>query len=223
MSGNIRARAALAVPLIVSGLLVSGCMSSPTYGTDKTQSAQLTSDLTGMFSLKPKPGVGEYKPRPELVKPVASTTELPPPQENIVTASTDVWPESPEQRRARIRANATENRDKQGFEPEVINDISVEDGTQASSNRGNARAADAGITAGVDSRKHAAEFKRKLAESKQGSPAVRRTLTEPPLEYRAPAATAATDELGEDEYKKERRLKREAKKGGNWRDLVPWL
>ncbi len=54
---------------------------------------------------------------------------------------------------------------------------------------------------------------------------MRRTLTEPPLEYRVPAATAAADELGEDEYKKERRLKREAKKkgGSTWRDLVPWL
>ena len=62
-----------------------------------------------------------------------------------------------------------------------------------------------------------------VAASKQGSPTVRRTLTEPPLEYRQPAPTAATDELGEDEYKKQRRLKRQAQGGGSWRDLVPWL
>ncbi len=50
-----------------------------------------------------------------------------------------------------------------------------------------------------------------MAASKQGNPTVRRTLTEPPLEYRQPAATAPTDELGEDEFKKQRRLKAEAK------------
>jgi hypothetical protein len=55
---------------------------------------------------------------------------------------------------------------------------------------------------------------------------VRRTLTEPPLDYRQPAETAPTDELGEDEFKKQRRLKAEAKKASgkkSWKDLVPWL
>ena len=41
-----------------------------------------------------------------------------------MTASSE-WPESPEQRRARIRADATENRDKRGWEPEVVNDIAA--------------------------------------------------------------------------------------------------
>jgi hypothetical protein len=225
MSRDIRARAVLAAPLVISGLLVSGCMGSPTYGTDKTAGAQLTTDLTGMFSLKPKTkAVGEYKPRPELVKPTTRTTELPPPQENIVTASTDVWPESPEQRRGRIRADATENRDKPGFEPEVINDISVEQ--SASAKAATSNHSDSGIASGIDSKKHAEEFKRQLAASQQGSPTVRKTLTEPPLEYRVPADTAATDELGEDEFKKARRLKAEARKksgDSSWRDLVPWL
>ncbi len=55
---------------------------------------------------------------------------------------------------------------------------------------------------------------------------MRRTLTEPPLDYRQPAATAAADDLGEDEFKKERRLKAEARKASgdkSWRDYVPWL
>ena len=59
----------------------------------------------------------------------------------------------------------------------------------------------------VDLKAQGEAFQRKLAASKQGSPTVRRTLTEPPLEYRQPAPTAAADELGEDEYKKQRRLK----------------
>jgi hypothetical protein len=230
MSGRIGARAILVAPLVVSGLLASGCMSSPTYGTGTTQTKQLTTDVTGMLSLKPKRAfASNYAPRPELVKPATPTTELPPPQESIVTASADQWPESPEKRRARIRADATENRDKLGWEPEVVNDISSESESTPTKLGASVRGQDSQVAkAGEaeDLSKKGALFKKKLAEGKQGSPTVRRTLTEPPLEYRQPAPTAATDELGEDEYKKQRRLKAEAKKAsGNtsWRDLVPWL
>ena len=230
MSGRIGARAILVAPVVVSGLLVSGCMSSPTYGTGTTQSKQLTTDVTSMLSLKPKRAfASNYTPRPELVKPTTPTTELPPPQESIVTASSGEWPESPEQRRARIRAEATENRDKAGWEPEVVNDVALGESSTPSRLGGSARGQDSGVAkAGQaeDLSKKGKAFREKMAESKQGSPTVRRTLTEPPLEYRQPAATAATDELGEDEYKKQRRLKAEARKAnGNtsWRDLVPWL
>jgi hypothetical protein len=230
MSGRIGARAVFVAPLVVSGLLVSGCMSSPTYGTGTTQAKQLTTDVTTMFSLKPKPATAEYAPRPELVKPTTPTTELPAPQENIVASAGDQWPESPEQRRARIRADATENREKQGWEPEVINDISADEQPKSAAARGaSPRGVESGVAAAgkaEDLNKKGAEARLKLAATKQGSPTVRRTLTEPPIEYRQPAPTAATDELGEDEYKKQRRLKAEAAKAaGNtsWRDLVPWL
>jgi hypothetical protein len=224
MTGKFRACAAITAPLAACGLLVSGCVSSPTYGTDKTSTEQLTTDLTGMFSLKPKGGrFSEYKPRPELVKPTTPTTDLPPPQENIVTASAEVWPESPEEKRARIRANATENRDNPGFEPEVINDISG--AASSSSTKANDRAADSGVGRGNGPKADTKKAKQQLAASTQGNPTVRRTLTEPPLEYRLPAETAPVDELGEDEYTKERRLKAAAKRKGDksWRDLVPWL
>ena len=225
MSENFRARAALIAPLVASGLLAAGCVSSPTYGTDKTANEQLASDLSGMFSVKPKRvAASDYKPRPELVKPTKGSTELPAPQENIVTASADVWPESPEQQRARIRANATANRDNPNFEPEVVNDISVGAQSGTSAARGNlGRAGDAGIIDPQASKKAAQDYKRRLAESQQGSPTVRKTLTEPPLEYRVPAETAAADEIGEDEVKKARRLKKQATGGKTWRDFVPWL
>lgn len=230
MTDRNGARAMVVAPLFIAGLLASGCTSSPTYGTGVTQNEQLTSDLSSMFSLKPKRQfASDYTPRPELVKPTTPTTELPPPQESIVTAEASQWPESPEQRRARIRAAATENRDKPGWEPEVINDLS----TGTSSNRpkpgASARGQDSGVApagGGENLKKKGAEFRQALATTKQGSPTVRRTLTEPPLDYRAPAETAPTDDLGEDEFKKERRLKAEAKKAGGkktWKDIVPWL
>lgn len=225
-------RAAIAAPLIVSGLLVSGCMSSPTYGTGVTQNEQLTTDLSSMFSLKRKPQTSEYAPRPDLVKPAApgATAQLPPPQENIVAADSSQWPESPEQRRARIRAEATENRDDPNWEPDVINDVAS---TGGSSNRGkvgaSSRGADSAVARsgqGENLNAKGAQFKAAKAAGQQGSPTVRRTLTEPPLDYRQPAATAAADDLGEDEFKKERRLKAEARKASgdkSWRDYVPWL
>jgi hypothetical protein len=230
MSGRIGARPMLVAPLVVSGLLASGCMSSPTYGTGTTQTKQLTTDVTGMLSLKPKRAfASNYAPRPELVKPTDTTTDLPPPQESIVAASADQWPESPEQRRARIRADATENRDTPGWEPEVVNDISSETSSTPAKLGASVRGQDSQVAkAGEaeDLSKKGALFRQRTAEAKQGSPTVRRTLTEPPLEYRQPAASAPTDELGEDEYKKQRRLKAEAKKAAgssSWKDLVPWL
>lgn len=222
-------RGLLAAPLIVSGLLVSGCMSSPTYGTGVSSNEQLTSDLSSMFSLKPRSRGSEYAPRPDLVKPAKGTTELPPPQENIVAADSGQWPESPEQRRARIRADATENRDNPNWEPGVINDISPGVSSDRRKAGSSARGADSGVAAAgkaEDLNAKGAKFREAQAMAKQGSPTVRRTLSEPPLDYRQPAATAATDELGEDEFKKARRLKAESRKAAgqkSWKDMIPWL
>ncbi len=230
MKERIGARAIVVAPLLLSGLLASGCMSSPTYGTGVTANEQLTDDLSNMFSLKPKRQfAADYAPRPELVKPAKPTTELPAPQESIVVAEASQWPESPEQRRARIRAAATENRDKLGWEPEVENDISVETASTKPKLGSSTRGQESGVApagGGEDLNKKGAQFRQQLAVSKQGSPTVRRTLTEPPLDYRKPAETAATDELGEDEFKKQRRLKAEARKASgdkSWKDYIPWL
>ncbi len=208
MNDTLRARLAIAAPLVASSLLLSGCLGSPTYGTDKTANEQLTSDLSSMFSFKPKTNpVGEYKPRPELVKP-ASLTELPAPQDNIVVADSAQWPESPEARRARIRADATARQDERNFEPAVINDISLASPDDLSK---------------LTPKQRSAEIKRRLEEKNQGNATRRKYLSEPPLTYRQPSETAPVNEIGEDEAKKERRIKRMAKKGGGWRDLVPWL
>ena len=70
------------------------------------------------------------------------------------------------------------------------------------------------------------EFNRRLAANRQGDPGLRRYLSEPPLEYRAPAETAPVNDIGEDEDKKEARRKANSrKKAGkrNWRDFVPWI
>jgi hypothetical protein len=187
----------------VSAVALSGCVGmAPTYGTGKAADTQLMEDVTGMFSLSgsKKREQIDYKPRPELVKPAdTKNAPLPAPQDNITTASAGgAWPESPEARLARVRADATAKRDDLGFEPEV--DMPIEKNRRSIS---------------VD--KQRKDFNERLAMSNQGSATERRYLSEPPLEYRQPAATAATDDVGEDEWKKEKRRKAgHTKKGSSW-------
>ena len=189
----------------ISALALSGCMGSPTYGTDKTANEQLIEDLTGILSLGPKdrPNI-EYQPRPELVKP-ETTAVLPPPQDNVRTASA-AWPESPEERRARLRAEATENQDNPTYRSPIISD----------------RATTPGADRLQTPQEQRAEFKRRMALQNAADPTTRRFLSEPPLDYRAAAATAPTGELGEDEWKKERDAKRAARKDSGRGSWWPW-
>ena len=123
------------------------------------------------------------------------------------------------QMRARLRAEATANENN----PEYDSPIQTDAGTTKSKGVTSlARLNDRGNfeeTPDPDSQR--AEFKKRLAETGQGSPTTRRFLSEPPLVYREASATAPVDDVGEPEWKKERRSKRNAKKkgtGGWW----PW-
>jgi rRNA maturation protein Nop10 len=216
------ARAALVAPLVVSAIALSGCMSSPTYGTDKTAAAQLLDDVSGAAAITPKhKDPIDYKPRPDLVKPApGQKANLPPPQQSIETASAD-WPESPEARRARIRADATTHQNDPNYQPEAVEDVQTDPEAvkKAMAESGSSHPPrwspdDSSVT-----RRN--EVQRRLAEQKQGDPTTRKYLSEPPLAYRQAADTAPQNELGEDEYKKERRLKAQAEgKKGGWFD---WL
>lgn len=92
---------------------VSGCF-GPTYGTGKTSGAQLMEDLGDSLSLGKKNRTRiEYAPRPTIVQP-ADTSTLPAPQEKIAEAS-DEWPETPEQKRARILADIEAGKRPENF------------------------------------------------------------------------------------------------------------
>ncbi|OQM75881.1 hypothetical protein BFN67_02965 [Pseudaminobacter manganicus] len=222
MIARHHARALVLAPFAVSALAASGCVSSPTYGTDKTSAEQLVGDLSGAFSLKPKenPHI-DYRPRPALVKPASGGQEaLPAPQEDITQVASNQWPESPEQRRARLRKYATEHADDPNYQPQIINDISS-GSTKPAKRQTSYRERDLGpdTSSAIGSEARRAEINRRLAEGKQGSATERKYLSEPPLTYRVPASTAPQGDIGEDEYKKQRRLKREAEgKGSGWFD-----
>lgn len=227
MTERYPARVTLLVPLVVSGLALSGCMSSPTYGTDKTASTQLVEDLSNAFTFAPsKKERIEYKPRPTLVKPGPGQKEaLPVPQDNITQTAANEWPESPEQRRARLRAEATDHQGDPTYRSQIVDDIQVDQVAlkEALRQSGSSRPPPPGTGVGGSAARRA-EIARRSAEGKQGSPTSRKYLSEPPLDYRVAASTAPQDDIGEDEYKKERRLKKEAasksKKG--MFDWLPW-
>ncbi|MET0941111.1 MAG: hypothetical protein ABWY13_07095 [Mesorhizobium sp.] len=227
MMDRKQARLALGAPLVASSLMLAGCIGSPTYGTDKSAAEQLTQDVTGILSITPnkKPQI-DYKPRPDLVRP-ASLGSLPPPQQKVAVTSNPAWPESPEQRRARVRAEATANQDNSAYDSPVISDVAVDPDT-AFGRQEAGRDDDSGLSQSLTNpqfKNARAEYKKRRIETKQGSATTRKYLSEPPLAYRQPASSAPTNDIGEDEYKKERRAKAAARKKGDWswRQLIPGM
>jgi hypothetical protein len=215
-----RARFVATAALLASGLVLAGCMTSPTYGTGTRADEQLLSDVTGILSIAPKDKEQiEYKPRPDLVKPASTEiASLPAPQQSVMTAGNPAWPESPEQMRKRLRDEATANQDNAFYSSSIESDIKSKPGVTSAAKIGERGYFESGNT--LEQR---AEFNKRLAETKQGSSTTRKYLSEPPLVYRAPSETAPVGDVGEDEWKKERRQKKAARKERSWRDLIPTL
>jgi hypothetical protein len=147
------------------------------------------------------------------------------PQDDITQTASNEWPESPEQRRARLRAEADQHQDDPNYQAKIINDD-----PNAVPIAGNYNVAQLGHDRGPawtpeDSGKgtaeRRAEIAKRLQEKNQGDPTTRKYLSEPPLAYRVAATTAPQNDIGEDEYKKERRLKAAAK--GGKKGLFDWL
>lgn len=179
--------------IISASALLVGCIAAPTYGTGTRSDVQLLEDVSNIASLGPKDKEKiDYKPRPTIVKP-ATIGQLPAPQ--TAYANSEQWPESPEERRARIRAEATANQDNSLFRPSVVT-------TTRNTVRDNAE---------LSQEEQQKRFREQLAQ-KRGSYEGRRYLSDPPVQYKEPIASAPTGELGEDEVKKERRRLKAAKK-----------
>lgn len=208
-SGDRRQRSiwVTAPVLALASTALAGCISGPTYGTGKGSNTQLFEDVSSILSFGPqRKNEIEYKPRPELVKP-ANTSVLPAPQEDVTEAE-GLWPESPEQRLARIRADASANQNTPGYRANVIVDTRARD------------------TSTMTPQEQRAEFQRRKQEVTQGRSDTRAFLSEPPLDYRKPAETAPVGELGEPEWRKERDAKRAAREASGtqrWYERLPFM
>ena len=210
------ARKGVAAAILVLGCLSLGGCLGPTYGTGKSQGETLFDDMNNFVSIG---GIGgsddsskkiAYTPRPELVKP-EDTSVLPQPQVARNTTGDPNWPESPEERSARIQAAAYQGdgplpaefttKRKEGVTQGYL-DRTSGDGYDFSGKRNSS-----GVLSPQEMKGRSELIKQRLAEQKQGSPAQRRYLSEPPIKYREPAATAPVGDPGEDEEVKQRRLR----------------
>ena len=199
-------RAATLAALLAGGVALSAC--GTTYGTGVSQEEQTIKDMYNIFSLKQERKNIDYSPRPDLIVP-QNTASLPEPLDESTTTSNPQWPESPEERIARVRAQAGEIDPRTG-------DYSIEDQLRPKE----------GI--GIETSNPNGEFvpgktdrdgnpilytdddaRRKVIHAKAGTTytcANRRYLTEPPPEYCIPAETAPQ---GQDAFTEEELAARE--------------
>ncbi|CCF18141.1 conserved exported protein of unknown function [Pseudorhizobium banfieldiae] len=185
-------RAALSATGLMAGMLaLSGCMGSPTYGTGTSAMEQLGDDITSAVSLGPQEKRDvKYNPRPGLVV-TAQDKSLPPPQASLASRETNpAWVESPEETRQRLRQEAAENEGNPGYRSPLL--------------AGKGKAGQM-----TESEKWEAFRQAKQNLNRADVTQTRRSLTDPPVEYRA-VDSAALEDLGEPELKKERRRKKEA-------------
>ena len=181
---------------------LTGCVGSPTYGTDKTAMEQLVEDVGSAVSVTGKDPANKdtkYNPRPDLVLPPSTArAQLVTPQQSLASKENPEWLETPEEARQRLVAEADAHADDPRYRSPLL----------------------AGYgTAGTMTETQKWQAFREARQLQKGAYLdQRRFLSDPPSEYRQIEETALTD-LGEPELKKEKRRIKEAKaaqQGRNW-------
>ncbi|EUC01418.1 hypothetical protein PMI07_003403 [Rhizobium sp. CF080] len=190
--------------ILASTLTLSGCIGGPTYGTDKTAMEQLTDDIGQSVSLGGKSAEAKaglkYNPRPSLVVAKGQEQALPAPQQSLASRESNPnWVESPEETRKRMREEADAHENDPTYRSPLL----------AGSGQGGQM---------TETEKWEAFRKAKADAETVTVTGRRRSLSEPPAEFRSADAAALTD-VGEPETQKEKRRKAQAeaaKKGSEW-------
>ncbi len=198
---------AKALSIVLLAGLVSGCVGGTTYGTGESHEKQTFDDIVNIVSFGRERQNIEYAARPDLVVP--EEKKIVEPVEEASTTSESDWPESPEERIARMRAEADEANEnvltRLQFEQELKGDSSelepFEGYNEAPPGMGVPN-----VSCDPDGKVMRqctpAEISRAVRETREEIASVgktgykRRYLTEPPIEYRTPTDTAPTDDLG---------------------------
>lgn len=208
-----------------AGLALAGCSSGPTYGTGTSQGQQLFSDIDGIFSLGSNREESEQisnAPRPELVRP-ASIGALPPPRAANAAANDPNWPQSPEVIRARNLAAAEATRDAATLPADFNPSTGARMARDPNAIRPTDNAAlDRSTLTPAELRGQRQAVAAQRAATRQGSPTQRRYLSEPPVTYRQPAASAPAGDLGVDEEVKLRRADGVRPLGARIREALPF-
>jgi hypothetical protein len=183
-----------AAGILAATLTLSGCMGSPTYGTDKTAMEQLGDDLGSTVAIGGRNDdkkTVKYNPRPTLVVAKGQAGNLPPPQASLANRENNPnWVESPEETRARLRQEADENSGNANYRSPLL--------------AGNGQAGQ------LTEPQRWEAFRKAKAEAGNTNPnGPRRTLAEPPTQYRS-ADSAVLEDLGTPEAQKEKERKKAA-------------
>ncbi len=204
---------------------LTGCVGGTTYGTGVTQEAQLLKDLEGMISFgskRTKKNI-DHSARPNLVMP-SKTATLPAPLDQESSSSNANWPESPEQRIARVRDEA-ELADPRSGEISVLELKRKKIGMRYVKPSSNVVDVDRDGHSAITSLRDGTHKKAKMLRKKYAysNGPRRKYLTEPPVEYRTPISTAPIGDLGVSEAEKEKRAAKAAKlkkqnETGMWTD-----
>jgi len=203
----------------VAVVTLAGCTGTSTYGTGKTQEAQLLEDLTSIATI----GSGEkkkpinYISRPGLVKP-PQVAGLPTPAEKV-SSQAGYFPVSPEEKRADLLKRIEEAEAKGEELPEDVQQLRKEAAAKSNaSGRGRFHTdyVDDTIKSDEAKKSRLAFLKRKAELDGTRGAAPRKYLTEPPKIYRTPEQTAAIGEVGEEE-------KNPYVKKDNKTNLFDWL
>lgn len=221
-SNGFRAAARM-IALAAMAASVSACL-GPTYGTDKTATEQLVDDISSMASVKPDRGPEiSYKPRPALVRPPESAS-LPQPQKSVAEDN-PAWVESPEETRERLVASADANGNDFTYRSPLAR-AQRTDGVAKVGPKPSVQSGSPSSLSMLKAQEQNRKFRENLKIQKGAYSDRRRYLSDPPLDYRKPADTAAAGELGEPEKEKERRRIAEATKENKGFKLpkfsLPW-
>ncbi len=219
----------LSLSVLAASVVVAGCTAGgTTYGTGVSHETQTVKAISNMFSIRgdERPDI-DYASRPDLVMP-PQRGSLPQPLETEQSTSNVDWPETPEERIARIRGEAVEADERSGelpLEEMRRKKYGIAAGYDEATykNIRNDEGGNAMIDIVRDNDSVSEEVKRRRSQMAYSTGPQRKYLTEPPVEYRTPAATAAAGDLGynEEELKAiEEKAEKEAKarETGLWVD-----
>lgn len=226
-------RTVFSMGLVASVLVLAGCTGGTTYGTGTSHEEATVKSLGNIFSLKNEQQAIEYKNRPELVLP-ANKNILPAPVQENQLATDQNWPESPEQRIAKVRANAPTGdwRGSEDLPLEYLSDTNkpgiANSARTQRSRRGigrNSGGADVLEAIKADARGEgegnlARERREQLAYS---TGVKRKFLTEPPVEYRTPSVNAEAGDLGisDAELTEQQKKAKKEQRNKDWGVLTP--
>lgn len=169
--------------------LLAGC-SSTTYGTGEAPELAMFREVSGGFGGDKKAAI-DYQPRAPLVLPPKA--ELRPPVESAETAAA-AWPDDPDKRVAASRyGDPNDNNSRDDLTPEEVARLKPLAALSRDRRADDTDENEKSTLALIRDRDAGKKFEAALAEAEGTGTGERRYLTDPPEEYRQPAATAPTE------------------------------